>query len=123
MAVVFLGAFVELNLCGPQAQIVTYRGTTVASHWGWPLPFFVSERNFDLDSDVIDKPLTSQEFSQLRWVPWTHQTYRIVHWFPRGLFVGGFILCGVIDVFVALIPLALILFLQIPRCRAAAKGE
>jgi hypothetical protein len=116
MAVVFLGIFFGLNVCGPTAQIVSSRGRTVASHWGWPLPFSVSERDFDAASDVLEEPVTSQQFSQLRWLPWTHKTYRIVLLFPRGLFATGFAVCAIIDVLVGLVPLGLILFFH-PRRR------
>ena len=114
VAVVFFAACLGLNVCGPQAQIVSNRGRTVVRHWGWPLPFSVSERDFDAASDVLEEPVTSQQFSQLRWLPWTHKTYCIVLLFPRGLFATGFAVCAIIDVLVGLITLTLILFLQ-PR--------
>ncbi len=111
VAVVFLGAFVGLNVCGPRAPI----GDAVLFFWGWPLP----GGSTHLEGPDDFTPADFHEFHSLRWVPWTHYTYHLtkqrpVQWVRFGRRdLSGY---GPINALVGLIPLFLILFLH-PRRR------
>ena len=110
VAVVFLGAFVGLNVCGPQTHVGG--SAVVVSFWGWPLP----ARGKSEGTDVLT-PSDLVEFDALRWVPWTHCTYHLTkHRSVRWVRYGKRELCGYgpINALVGIIPLLLILFLH-PR--------
>jgi hypothetical protein len=138
VAVVLLGAFVGLNVrrIGPRIMVLQLDRIHHAYYQGWPLPFTVDlgswqEENEDdkaefwkwaKQNSLGATPLAElNEFdAQFRWVPWSHQSYRIIAWQPLQLLDArfGFILWGALDALFALTGVALILFLQIPRRKA-----
>ena len=151
VAVVFLGAFVGLNMrrIGPKPEAPRPQGGYMASYLrGWPLPFtkdFVTMglRQFPplLPLDIKpDSPELARELRkrlserQEAWarktetarcapLPWTHQTYRLSR-LPETRGLGGrLIVHAIIDALVGIIPLTLMLFLQIPRRKEAARVE
>jgi hypothetical protein len=113
VAVVFLGAFVGLNMRGPQSRWETLS----VRYQGWPLPITEQWEQWDAVSDEKEED----------W-PWTHRTYYLMHLVPDSLlnwttfswkeqaFGDSAIGIGtaIIDILFALVPLALILFLH-PR--------
>ena len=147
IAVLFLGAVVGLNMreIGPRHWP---EDLIPAISWGWPLPIaWELDQSFRAPVNGEPNPLTQEELSA-RWraagcyrFPLTHQTYRLLRWErdmrwadprhrdpPRDFYVwtggvstGGFLYYAIIDVLFALIVLALILFLQIPRRKEAAR--
>jgi len=149
--VLVLGIFIGLNLRPVYLQEVFPFKEHHHKDWGWPLPI-VSAHSYEY-SDVrfpveqIDfwdgytgESLTLEQFHQEHHVPWTHCTYylnRKAPWLRHAFQLksthlqevylkGGhtvFILCAIVNALFLLIVLALILFLQIPRRKVAAKVE
>jgi len=116
LAVVFLAAFVGLNVCGPQKEM----GGDVDIYWGWPLPSAEGVYGPALGSYLTLEQ--AEQFEQFKWLPWTHQTYRLSYrwrWLHDWVWPVDsrsviFVIPAIIDALVALIPIALILFLH-PR--------
>ena len=151
MAVAFLGAFVGLNMQKTDLKPETpgLMGGYVASYLqGWPLPFtknFVTmgmeqfppflPPDVNPDSPEFGRELTKHlKAREEAWaketetagrvpLPWTHQTYHLSR-LPNTRGLGSRLLVhGIIDALVGIIPLFLILYLQIPRRKVAAKVE
>ena len=129
MAVLFLVALVGLSVSGPEVRL----GNTILRFYGWPLPCAYTGHE---EPDAQVGQLTLEQLADRQWIPWTHSAYHYVFfhksdWATKGLILWGDdrnggripIVCATLDAVFALIPLALILFLQIPRRKVAAKGE
>jgi hypothetical protein len=121
VATVFLGAFVGLNVqeIGPmrprKREGAIVPGASVCFR-GWPLPFSCQQLGFELG--WVDAAAAAETYR----IPWTHQTYcmlAVESCNRDGEFLLNYpnnkLLLGSTDLFAAIIPLCLILFLQIPR--------
>ena len=131
VAMVFLGAFVGLNV-SKQELFPTWTGA-VWTFRGWPLPITCQPREWDPSSDSHLEP--PADYSPREWAQWTHQTYRlaqvehfnwltslgVITWDAQNGTNDVFTCCAVIDALFALTILALILFLQIPPRKVAAR--
>ena len=129
----------------PESEMIVAGGANSASqtpvlivtHFrGWPFPFTRStgglSRDAEMNSDVLDRApadFSDSERDGFFEPPWTHRTYSLISPFRnppmKGLIpldLEGYIVLGVIDALFALTVLALILFLQLPRRKVAAKG-
>ncbi len=85
--------------------------------YGWPLPMFVTVHKWDPGADTHSEPLNVEQYLQLQWLPWTHQTYRFFEWSRSWR-----VLYAITDALFALVPLALILFLH-PRRKPEPEDE
>ena len=124
VATVVLGAIVGLNArkIGPRQGHAwgTFYHLGPSSCWGWPLPF---RKEFE-DSDA-----RWQDLIEYR-IPFTHQTYHLLNWdelYLQDLLRTNtnertFSICAIIDAIFALVVLSLILFLQTPRRKVAARA-
>jgi len=113
-----------MNLCveqdlHPEGEWLNADGVAPVIVRGWPLPI-----EFERGREAQFTAAESYRF------PLTHQTYRLVRWWRVGCFYtddphyysnGRFLYYASIDVLFVLTILALILFLQIPRRKVAAR--
>jgi hypothetical protein len=139
VAMVFLGAFVGLNMRPVHSHLVDFSCSIDYRTWGWPLPITYDEywdlsaREGLVEQDFPFEGLEPSSFEEH--IPWTHQTYYLrdldsfqwVYWGSQrwvqsdDTAYGIHILCAVINILLALVVFALILFLQIPRRAVVAK--
>jgi hypothetical protein len=130
VAVVLFGAVVGLNVreIGPKhvASWASFSpGVTVASYWGWPLAHTIEFDEWKLDRWWDDEDTQAAKDPQVERakaavayrLPLTHQTYRLAGYFPSTAYRRP--LFAIIDALVAIIPLALILFLPDPSAKNA----
>ena len=128
VAVAFMGALIGLNMrrIGP----VWLGGThDPANIYGWPLPF--------LQAEAVDRVQFLNDIERAKWydakrsgssdlLPRTHQTYRLLDWnFAGGwaiYYESKYALFATFNALFALVVLALILFLQIPRRKPEPEG-
>jgi len=138
VAVVFLGAFAGLNLCGPEFEFVGSEGVAHQKAWGWPCAIALRCRSLDVPSGMV-RQVSFEELDTGEWIPWTHQTYNItaadsfrwlrskewtlITWQQDDGIFCIFVLDTILDVLFFLSVFTLILFLQIPRRKVAAKVE
>jgi len=136
IAVLFLGTFVGLNLrvVGP---IEWPDNLCPSILWGWPLPIvwerdesFYAQREGRHDRLSEDALAARRDNARSYRFPFTHQAYRLLKWetalvYADVLFPDSdhFALYAIIDGLFALLVLSLILFLQLPRHKLAAKVE
>jgi len=141
VAVVFLGAFVGLNVRVPQMESLAL--TQVVGFRGWPLPVIAEVSRMPIPDDPSSSPSLSEGYyKQYKWLPWTHQTYRLflpdlntsspswlasdwaTYYSPNLAEIRATVssnwsaiygICAVIDALFVITGLALILCLQIPR--------
>ena len=74
VAVVFLGAFVGLNLMKQEVHLE--EGLTY-DMWGWPMP--VAWAVYDTPAHVPTRLLSADDFDQREWLAWTHQAYHLAY--------------------------------------------
>jgi hypothetical protein len=139
VAVVFLGVLVGLNLCGPCVAFLPQKGKDdriISRIEGWPLPaIHMYYRGQYIDAETESIPTETEEDNEFGWLPWTHQTYRLLEFDPlKGLFdwtrlfssddsyeLTIYLAGTIIDALFALTVLSLILFLH-PRRNPPAEA-
>ena len=96
---------------------------------GWPFFFqytnrvWGNERLLESLGTIATEKLKALD-TEYRWLPWTHQTYRLLDansWFEWNMFGGFSIWLAILDALFALTLLFPILFLQIPRRPVATR--
>ena len=132
VAVVFLGVFVGLNF--RQLQVQVEGGIPCEESFrGWPFPITFSACIVK-PADALHE-VSSEQYDQFDWLPWTHQTYRlfcdpswstddwyVFRWKDPDSYVRIIILSAIINALFALTVLALILFLH-PRRKPAEEAR
>jgi hypothetical protein len=135
VAVVFLGAVVGLNCrkIGP-----TYLTDLPACYFGWPLPlaeeagsyersyrifedYYIAWANRSPDCEALEKKWYAYSDAARHPLPLTHQAYRILSRKQRSEIRWWLTIYGLIDVVLCITPTVLILILQMPRRKVAAK--
>jgi len=137
-AIVFLGAFMAANLkiVGPKSH-----NLFMPQYWGWPFPYAM-EMNLDKEERAVVAALRKHHnwtkaeeallkkhadmihvcFAEVKayQFPSMHQTYRYLDLKPPPT-KSDLAFFAIVDILVALVPLFLILFLQIPRRKVAVR--
>jgi len=136
VAVVFLGAFVGLNMRKIRPCFAYWSSQApVAYLQGWPLPFtyecmnaekafFIAAADNNIDPEsaeerrAFERAVVDGDVRDYVSLPWYYAAYRLLEW-PQTDWLGthdGRDFCGIIDALVGLVPLILILFFH-PRCK------
>lgn len=144
MAVVFLAVFIGLNMRKIGPRLFSFGSSPALSLpfdlWGRPLPLKIAQVMSNEKIDASNAAFTAKKKTEKDWLvirqfakeldastaaarcyelPLTHQTYRLIEgrdWGEKGFPCGSVLInFAVLDALVGIIPLALILFLQIPR--------